>query len=158
MLFAPVFASVCAFASVASAAPVSVEERGLLSGLLSNTKVTQLQSIVGGLTTQTTPVLSSIRASPVFAVARPLLVCAVPLTHPQHRHRHAEGLVSSSDGIDAILAGLPGINVTADAGVNLDLASVSLGGLEGLVTGLSGKLVRLPSAQTLALALVDAGR
>lgn len=68
MRFAPLFATLCAFASIASAAPLvapPAEEKRLLNlgGLLSNPKVTQLQTIVTGLDSQTAPVLTKIRAS-----------------------------------------------------------------------------------------------
>lgn len=68
MLYVPFVASFCALTSVVSAAPVALEDRGLLSGLIggvtgSSSKVTKLNTIVSGLQTSTAPLLANIRKS-----------------------------------------------------------------------------------------------
>lgn len=74
MLFAPVVASLAAFATVATAAPVpSVEERGLLSGLLGSltgtSKATQLQTIVTDASKTLPVTLNKIRESHAWRLA-----------------------------------------------------------------------------------------
>lgn len=69
MLYVPFVASFCALTSVVSAAPVALEDRGLLSGLIggvtgSSSKVTKLNTIVSGLQTSTAPLLANIRTFP----------------------------------------------------------------------------------------------